>query len=208
MTILLVDDHIILRKSLKEIIKDEFPKCEFLEASNGLEALSIMKKETLSLVLMDITMPKMTGVDVLKEVQVLGLKVPIIILTMQPEDQYALQVLKAGAFGFLNKNSGTSEFIIAIKRVLTGKKYISDRIANILADAVGQKKVKDLHELLSERELQVLTLIAKGRTVSQIAEEIALSVNTVSTYRSRILHKMNLKNNAAIVRYAIDYNII
>lgn len=208
MKILLVDDHAILRKGLIEIIREEFPNCNFFEASNGIEGLSILRKETLSLALLDISMPELNGIEVLKQVKVLGIETPIIILSMQPEEQYALRVLKAGAYGYLNKDSAPNELINAVKKILEGKKYISSVITDLLADSIGQKNVTNLFELLSDRELQVLELIANGKSVSQIADEILLSVNTISTYRSRILQKLSLKNNAALVRYAIDHKII
>lgn len=208
MKILLVDDHAILRKGLIEIIKEEFPNCNFFEASNGVEGLSILRKETLSVALLDISMPELNGIEVLKQVKNLHIITPIIILSMQPEEQYALRVLKAGAYGYLNKDSAPNELVNAVKKVLQGKKYISNAIADLLADSVGQKKVTNLHELLSDRELQVLELIASGKSVSQIANEVLLSVNTISTYRSRILQKLSLKNNSALVRYAMDHKII
>lgn len=208
MKILLVDDHAILRKGLIEIIREEFPNCNFFEASNGIEGLSILRKETLSLALLDISMPELNGIEVLKQVKVLGIETPIIILSMQPEEQYALRVLKAGAYGYLNKDSAPNELINAVKKILEGKKYISSVITDLLADSIGQKNVTNLFELLSDRELQVLELIANGKSVSQIADEILLSVNTISTYRSRILQKLSLKNNAALVRYAIDHKIV
>ncbi len=207
MKILLVDDHAILRKGLIEILLDEFPTCTFLEASNGLDGLSIMREHTVSLALLDVSMPKLNGLEVLKQAKVLDIDTPIVILSAQPEEQYAIRALKAGAHGFLNKESTPDELIVAVKKVLSGKKYISPVLADILADGVGKKKVNELHELLSDRELQVLELIGKGKTVSEIANEVSLSVNTVSTYRSRILQKMNLKNNADLVRYAIANNI-
>jgi len=208
MKVLLVDDHVIIRKGLIEIIRKEFPNCIFMEASNGAEGLSVLRKETLSLALLDISMPELNGIEVLKQVKVLGIKTPIIILSMQPEEQYAMRVLKAGAKGYLNKETALNELVNAVKKVLDGKKYISDAIADLLTDSIGQKEVTHLHELLSDRELQVLELIANGKSVSQIADEVLLSVNTISTYRSRILQKLNLKNNTALVRYALDNGII
>ncbi len=207
MNILLVDDHAILRMGLIEILRDEYPDGVFLEASNGIEGLSILRNNEVSLALLDVAMPKLNGLEMLKQANVLEIDTPIIMLSAQPEEQYALRALKAGAYGFLSKDSPPEELLGAVKKVLSGKKYISSVLADMLVDAVGNKPVSALHELLSDRELQVLELIAKGKTVSEIAKEVSLSVNTVSTYRSRILQKMNLKNNAALVRYAIDHNI-
>ena len=209
MKILIVDDHAILRKGLIEILKDEFNgESEFIEASNGTEALTILRRRDLDIAILDISMPEMSGIEVLKQVKALGIKTPIIVLSMQQEDQYAIRVLKAGAFGFLNKDSAPTELITAIKKVIGGKKYISETIADLLAETAGSKQTDNLHNLLSDRELQVFQGIGTGKTVSEIADDIGLSVNTISTYRSRILQKLKLKNNASIVRYAIDHGMV
>jgi len=208
MKILLVDDHIIIRKGLLEILRREFSDCQFFEASNGIEALSHIKETKFSLALMDISMPKLSGIEVLKQVRALGIKTPIIILSMQPENQYAIRVLKAGAHGFLNKDSLPETLIKAAKRVLSGKKYISEMVADMLVDNVGVKKEGTLIELLSDREMEVFQLISSGKTLTEISNDMSLSVNTVSTYRSRILQKLGLKNNAMLIRCAIDNNII
>jgi DNA-binding NarL/FixJ family response regulator len=130
------------------------------------------------------------------------------MLSMHPEDQYALRVLKAGANGFLNKESATSELLAAVHKVLSGKKYITPSVAEKLAETLGEQKEENLHELLSDREMQVLQLIASGKTVSEVAEEISLSVNTISTYRTRILEKLNLHNNSELTRFALDNNLV
>jgi len=208
MKILIVDDHAILRKGLIEILRDNYKNAEFIEAANGIEALSILRKENLDVAVLDISMPELNGIEVLKQSKALEIKTPILILSMQDEGQYALRVLRAGAFGFLNKDSAPTELITAINKVLSGKKYISESIADILAESATNKAVDDQHELLSDRELQVLINLGQGKTVSEIGKEIGLSVNTVSTYRSRILQKLKLSNNAAIIRYAIDHNLV
>lgn len=209
MKILIVDDHAILRKGLIEILRDNYKDAEFIEAANGVEALSILRKEKdLDVALMDISMPELNGVEVLKQARALEIKTPILILSMQSEDQYALRVIKAGAFGFLNKNSAPNELIIAINKVITGKKYIPESIADILAQSASMRTVDNQYELLSDREMEVLQHLALGKTVSEIGIEIGLSVNTVSTYRTRILQKLNLANNAAIIRYAIDNKLV
>jgi len=208
MKILIVDDHTILREGLIRILTRAFPDCVFLEASNGIEALSILRREELCITLLDITMPELNGIDVLKQARALGVKTPIIMVSLLPEDKYAVRVLKAGAQGFLNKDSKPDIIIDAVKKVLSGDKYISNTILDILTNNLSQKPTNSLHELLSDRELQVLQLIGEGKPVSQIATEIGLSVNTISTYRTRILQKMNLKNNADLLRYAIDNNMV
>ncbi len=207
MKILIVDDHVILREGLILILRRAFPDFIFLEASNGVEALSILRKEELSLTLLDITMPELNGIDVLKQARSLGIETPIVMVSLLPEDKYAIRALKAGAQGFLNKDSKPDVIVGAVKKVLSGQKYISSEIADILANSLSHNSIDNLHELLSDRELQVLQLIAQGMAVSQIASEISLSVNTISTYRSRILQKMNLKNNADLLRYAIDNDL-
>jgi DNA-binding NarL/FixJ family response regulator len=208
MKILIVDDHAILRKGLIEILRDKYKDAEFIEAANGVEALTILRKETLDVALLDISMPELNGVEVLKQAKALEIETPILILSMQAEDQYALRVIRAGAYGFVNKDSAPKELITAIDKVLSGKKYISESIADILVESASKREVEDQHELLSDRELQVLQLIASGKSVSEIGTEIGLSVNTVSTYRSRILQKLKLNNNAAIIRYAIDNKLV
>jgi len=208
MKILLVDDHTIIRKGLLEILSKEYKDCEFFEASNGIEAISVLKQETLDIALMDISMPRLNGLEVLKQIKVLDIKTPIIILSMQPEDQYALRVLKAGAHGFLNKDSKPEIVLKAVHRVLSGKKYISEMVADMLVDNVGIKKEGSLIETLSDREMEVFQFISRGKTLTEISDEMSLSVNTISTYRSRIMQKLGLKNNASLIRYAIDNNIL
>ncbi|MBT8265345.1 MAG: response regulator transcription factor [Bacteroidia bacterium] len=206
-TILIVDDHAILRKGLIQLLEGDFQDYIFLEASNGIEALSVLRKEKVDLALLDIAMPKMNGIELLKQLEIHNISTPSIILSMQEEDQYALRVFKAGASGFLSKNSAPEILIKAIRKVLSGRKYISENVADILADNVNKKDVKNILDHLSNREIQVLQLIANGLIVSEIAKEIGLSVNTISTYRSRILKKLSLKNNAAIIKFAIDHNL-
>lgn len=208
MKILLVDDHIIIRKGLLEILRREFKDCEFLEASNGIEAISFLKHEDVSIALIDISMPKLNGLDVLKQANALEIKTPIIILSMQPENQYAIRVLKAGAYGFLNKDNSPDTIIKAVRRVLSGRKYISETVADILVDNVGVNKEGSLIESLSDREMEVFQFISRGKTLTEISEELTLSVNTISTYRTRVLQKLGLKNNAMLIRYALDNDIL
>ncbi|WGD33550.1 response regulator transcription factor [Olleya sp. YS] len=208
MKVLVVDDHIILRKGIIQILKNEFSIASFFEASNGIEALKILSKETLDIALIDISMPKLDGIEVIKQAKSSHISTPILILSMQPEDQYAIRVLKAGAFGFLKKNSHPEELIKAVKKILSGKKYISENVADMLVNTTSFKPVDSLVELLSDRELEVVRLMASGKSVKEIAQSISLSANTISTYRSRILQKLNLKNNASIVKFAVDNNIL
>ncbi|MBA4239783.1 MAG: DNA-binding response regulator [Sphingobacteriaceae bacterium] len=206
--ILIADDHAIVRKGLVQILQEEFPLAEIIEVSNGNEALDMVDKQIWDVILLDITMPGRNGIETLKQIRVNGIKAPVLMLSMHSEEQYAIRVLKAGASGFLSKLSATDELLIAVHRVLSGKKYITASVAEKLAESLGENENKSTHENLSDREMQVLQLIATGKTVSEIAEEISLSVNTISTYRARILEKLNLNNSAELTRYAIDNNLV
>jgi DNA-binding NarL/FixJ family response regulator len=208
MNILITDDHAIVRKGLILLLREEFPFAEITEASNSTEVLEKVKNKTWDIILLDISMPGRNGVDVLKQLRADSIKTPILMLSMHPEEQFALRVLKAGASGFLNKNSATEELIAAVHKVLSGRKYITPTLAEKLAESTLDANNKPLHESLSDREMQVFQLIASGKAVSEIAEEISLSVNTISTYRTRILEKLNLQNNAEITRYAIDNALV
>lgn len=204
MKILIVDDHAIVRKGLIQILLEEFPQSEITEISNGMEAMSAVRKQIWDLILMDISMPGKNGIEVLKQIRAEKIKAPVLILSMHSEEQYAVRSLRAGASGFLNKESATDELLNAVHKVLSGRKYITDAVAEILAENTTENSEKAPHELLSDREMQVLLCIAAGKTVSEIAKEISLSVNTISTYRSRILEKMNLQNNAELTRYVFE----
>jgi len=207
MKFLIVDDHVILRKGLLGILKKEFIDSSFFEASNGYEALAVLKDNDVDIVISDISMPDLNGVDLLKQLKAHQIKTPVIILSMLPEDQYAIRVMKAGAYGFLNKDCKPSELINAVNSVLSGKKHITPSISNLLVNTLGVKQIKNQHELLSDREMLVLHNIAKGKSLTDIANSLGLSINTVSTYRARIIKKLNLKNNSGIIRYAIDNNL-
>jgi DNA-binding NarL/FixJ family response regulator len=208
MKILIADDHAILRKGLIEILHESFPTLEYFEASNSTEVLQITRKETLDLILLDISMPGRNGLETLKQIRADGIQTPILILSVQSEDQYAIRVLKAGASGFLNKDSAPEELINAVNHILKGKKYISSNIVDKLAQSLSRPINQPLYETLSDRELQVLKYIASGKTVSEIGREISLAVNTISTYRARILDKLNLKNNAELTRYAFENSLV
>jgi DNA-binding NarL/FixJ family response regulator len=207
MKFLISDDHAIVRKGLKDLLHEEFPKAEFFEASNSHETIALVSSNVFDVILLDISMPGRNGMETLKQIRSMGIKSPVLMLSMHSEDQYAVRALRAGAHGFVNKESANEELLSAIHKVLNGKKYITDAVAEKLAEGVASPDVKSLHEMLSDREMQVLQQIASGKTVSEIAENISLSVNTVSTYRTRILEKLSLNNNAEITRYAIDNHL-
>lgn len=206
MKILIADDHAIVRKGLVGIIKNSFPSVQLTEVTNGIDVIhKIHAESNWDLILMDISMPGMNGIEAVKQLKSEGCKIPILILSMQPEDQYAVRVLKAGASGFVKKDASTEELIMAIEKVISGRKYISPSAAEMLADVMAHNHGDGaLHDQLSDREMQVLQLIASGKSVSEIAEMIFLSVNTISTYRSRILEKLSLNSNAELTRYAIE----
>ncbi|NCT19098.1 MAG: DNA-binding response regulator [Flavobacteriaceae bacterium CG_4_8_14_3_um_filter_34_10] len=208
MKVLFADDHAILRKGLIEILGEAYLGLHFFEASNGIEALQLIRKEPLDLILLDISMPGRNGLETLKQIRADGITTPVLILSVQPEDQYAIRVLRAGASGYLNKDSAPEELIKAVRQVMQGKKYISSQMAQNLAQSFSEPSDKPLYENLSDRELQVLQFIGKGKTVSEIAKEISLTVNTISTYRARILEKLHLHNNAELTRYAIDNHLV
>jgi len=197
-----------VRHGLKQILADEFKRSEFGEARNGQEALTRVWKEKWDVVILDITMPGRGGLEILKEIKKARPKLPVLVLSMHPEDQFAVRVLKAGASGYMTKESAPEELVGAIKKVLAGGRHISASLGEIMAAYITVKTEKPPHELLSNREFQVLRQIASGRTVSEIARELSLSVRTVSTYRSRILEKMGLKTNAELTHYAFQTQLV
>ncbi len=206
--ILIADDHIIVRKGLKQIISETSDMVVADEASNGQEVLDKVRKNGFDMILLDISMPGRTGLDILRELKTEKPKLPILVLSMYPEEQYAVRVLRAGASGYLTKESAPDELIAAIRKVSLGKKYVTPSVAERLAFDLDVDSEKPLHETLSDREYQVLCLIASGKTVGEIADKLSLSAKTISTYRARILEKMNMKNNAELTHYAIQHKLV
>lgn len=202
---LIADDHAIVRKGLVQILREEFPKAEITEVASSSQVMDEVDGQSWDVILLDISMPGRNGIETLKQIRTNGVRTPILMLSMHPEDQYALRALKAGASGFLNKETAPEELLAAVRLLLSGRKYITPSVAEKLTETISEKNA---HELLSDREMQVLQRIASGKTVSEIAVEIALSVNTISTYRTRILEKLNLNNNAELTRYALDNNLV
>jgi two-component system, NarL family, invasion response regulator UvrY len=203
MNILIVDDHAIFREGLKRILSDEFKAATFGEAGNATEALEQVWKKKWDLVLLDITMHGRTGVDVLKEIRNSASHLPVLILSGHPEEQYAVRVLRAGASGYLTKESAARELCNAVRKLLSGGKYISASLAEQLVEEI-QSPQRDLHDTLSNREYQVMLLIAAGKMPKEIGNELSLSAKTVSTYRSRIIEKLKVRNNAEIMRYVLE----
>src|SRR5213595_2297800 len=209
MKILLTDDHAVVRHGLKQILADEFRKASFGEARNAQEALKKIWKEDWDVVVLDITMPGRSGLEVLREIKKSKPKLPVLVLSMHPEGQFAVRVLKRGASGYMTKESAPEEVVGAIKKVLAGGRYVSPSLAEKLANYLsGGETQKQPQEKLSDREFQVLRLIASGKIVSEIAKELSLSVKTISTYRTRILEKMGLKNNAELMHYAMQHQLM
>lgn len=202
---LIADDHAIVRKGLVQILREEFSKAEITEVASSSQVMDEVDRQSWDVILLDISMPGRNGIETLKQIRTNGVRTPILMLSMHPEDQYALRALKAGASGFLNKETAPEELLAAVRLLLSGRKYITPSVAEKLTETITEKNA---HELLSDREMQVLQHIASGKTVSEIAVEIALSVNTISTYRTRILEKLNLNNNAELTRYALDNNLV
>ncbi len=206
--VLIADDHAILRKGLKEILSREFQDVVCGEAENAQQVLIQVAAHPWDIVILDITMPGRSGLDLLEDLARIKPKLPVLILSMHPEDQYGRRVLKAGAAGYMMKESAPEELIKAVKRVLAGGRYVSPALAEKLAYILGGDYVYPSHEALSVREFEVLRMIASGKTMGRIAEELHLSVATVSTYRARILEKLNLETNADLIRYALHNHLV
>ncbi len=206
--VIVVDDHAVVREGLKRIIAESGGMTVSGEAADGHEAMQVIKKEPCDVVLLDITMPNKSGLDVLKDLRAEQPRLPVLVLSMHPEDQYAVRVLRAGAAGYITKESAPAKLVQAIRKVVRGGKYVSPSLAEKLVYDLGTNTDKAPHEILSDREYQVLCMIASGKTVTQIAEELALSVKTISTYRVRILEKLQMNNNAEITRYAIKEGLV
>ncbi|MGD2096072.1 MAG: response regulator transcription factor [Desulfobacterales bacterium] len=206
--IIIADDHPIVRAGMKQIISEASNLVVADEADDGRKLLSKIREEHFDVVILDITMPHMDGLDVLKQLKIEKPRLPVIVLSVHPEDQYAVRVLKAGAAGYITKASAPDELINAIRKVCRGGKYISPSIAEKLAFQLDVDFKEMPHEALSDREYQVLCLLASGKTVTEIADELALSVKTVSTYRARILEKMDMKNNAELIHYAVQNKLV
>ena len=206
--ILIADDHTMFREGLKHILA-EYPDLVVAdEANNGQEVLDKIWKNNYDMVLLDITMPGMTGLEALKQLKNDKPKLPVLILSMHPEEQYAVRVLRAGASGYLTKESAPDELITAIRKISQGRKYITPSLAERLASEFEADSEKPLHDILSDREYQVLRMIAAGKTLKHIARELSLSIKTVSTYRTRIMEKMKMKTNAEVMHYVIKHQLL
>ena len=209
MKILITDDHAVIRRGLKQILLEEFPSAEICEATDAESAISQSISGNFDVIISDLSMPGRSGLDLVFHIRQHQSKTPVLILSMHPEEQYAIRALKAGAAGYLSKETAPEELVKAVNRVLQGRKYISASIADKLFDEIDQPaNEKPVHEQLSHREFDVFKLIAGGKSVSDISDQLTLSISTVSTYRARILTKMRMKSNAELTRYALEHKLI
>lgn len=210
MKFLLIDDHKIIREGLKQILLIHFPSSLFDECSNAEDVIQMITATEYNVVICDLSMGGRSGLDVVKQVKEIRPHLPVLILSMHPEEHYAMRALKAGAWGYLNKSAGAELLIPAIQRVLQGRKYISPYMAEQLANNIDGRKVNAgaLHERLSAREFDVFKLIVEGKSIADISQQLSLGASTVSTHRARILHKLDMKSNAEMVRYALENNLV
>jgi DNA-binding NarL/FixJ family response regulator len=208
MRIIIADDHAVVRKGLRQMLQEEFPSAYIVETADSDDLLNLVMREQWDVVISDISMPGRGGLEVLQQIHQEFPKLPVLILSVHPEDQYAIRVLKAGASGYLSKESAPGEVVNAVHRVLMGKKYITPSLADKLADSLDKDTEKLPHEFLSDREFEVFKLLAAGRSVSEIGEKLSLSSTTISTYRSRVMVKMNMKTNADLTLYAAENNLL
>ncbi len=206
--ILIADDHAIFRKGLKQIISDTSDMVVTDEANNGKEVMDKVRRNGDDIILLDISLPGRHGLDILKDIKSEKPDLPVLILSMYPEEQYAVRALRAGASGYLTKSSAPDELIKALRKVSLGKRYVSSSLAEKLASYLNSYEEKPLHEKLSDREYEVIRMLASGKRVKDIAEELSLSVKTISTVRTRILEKMNMKSTAEIIHYAIKHGLV
>lgn len=209
MRILIADDHAIVRRGMKQLLLEQYPFARIGEASNVEELISeIITHKDWDVVVCDMNMPGRSGLDAIMQIREIAPGLPVLIMSMYPEDQYALRVLKSGAAGYLTKETIHDDIVRAIETVIKGKRYITLSLAEKLAESVNSESGKPLHEVLSDREFDVFKLLASGKTITDIATQLSLSSTTVSTYRSRIMEKMKMKSNAELARYAIEARLI
>lgn len=204
---LIVDDHPIVRRGIRDLLLDEGGFSTIAESGNAAETLSAVCRDSWDLLILDVALPDKHGLEVLKEVKLLQPKLPVLMLSLYPEREFALRALKAGASGYLTKDQAPSELLAAVKEVMAGRRYITGSLANQLASYLDRGQPAAPHDLLSDREMEVLRLLGQGKTVSSIANELALSVKTVSTYRTRLLTKLELGKTAELVHYAIEHHL-
>jgi DNA-binding NarL/FixJ family response regulator len=206
--IIIADDHAIVREGLKQIVAEEKDMLVCGEAEDAATLMELLKKEKWSIVILDINMPGKSGLEALKDIKQFYPELPVLILSMFSEDQYGLRAIKAGASGYLKKVSAPTELVVAIRKIVSGRKYINSSLAEKLAESLGTEKNNFLHDKLSDREYQIMCNIALGKSAEEIAVELSLSINTIYTYRNRILEKMSMKSNVELTQYAIQNKLI
>lgn len=206
--VLIADDHAIIRQGLKQILSDTEDMEVSGEADGGIPAVQMIREHQYDVVLMDVSMPDRNGIDTLKLIKKEMPRLPVLMLSMHPEEQYAIRALRAGAAGYLSKQGAPEQLVTAIRQVASGKKFVSAAVAEELANAIGEDLERPPHEKLSDREYQTLVMISSGKTLTQIAEQLNLSVKTVSVYRARLLEKMKLRNNAELTHYGLKHGLV
>lgn len=206
--VLIIDDHALIRAGLKQVLQAGFGRVTTGEAQSATEAIDAVQAGDWDLAIMDITLPGRSGLDLLVEFKHLRPDMPVLVLSVLSEDEFAARVLKAGAAGFVHKESSAEELVKAVRKVLSGGKYVSSNFAEKLATHIAEPAVEAPHHKLSDREFQVLTMLAKGESLTQIGKILSLSIKTISTYRSRVLQKMELANNAELTRYALKHGLV
>jgi len=204
----MVDDHVIVREGIKRIIHDTKDISIVAEASNGEEALLLVPKLDLDLILLDISMPGKNGLQTLKEIKKIKSKIPVLMLSMHAEEQYAMRSIKAGASGYLTKDSASDKLVTAIRKIYTGRKYISPEVAELLVTDIYHEEDKHLHTLLSDREFEIFKFIINGETPKKIAKNLSISEKTISTYRSRVLKKLKMQTTTELIKYGINQKLI
>jgi len=205
---LVVDDHAVVRRGVRELLAEEFPDCEVVEAATGEDAVRTFAEGSWDLVVLDLAMPGRGGLDALKGIQHQRPQVPVLVLSAHAEDQYAIRALRAGARGYVTKQSASDELVLAARKLLAGTPYVSASLAEHLASLLTRTPERPPHETLSDREMQVFRMLAVGKSVKEIGAELALSDKTISTYRARVLEKMNLRSNAELMRYALRSGLV
>ncbi len=206
--ILVADDHAIVRQGLKQVLVEEFPDAYIEESSSGQGTLKTVQEHEWDVLILDIHFPDKNGLDILKEVKIFRPTLSVVVLSLYPEEQYGIRVLKAGGAAYLTKETAPSELVAAVRKVMKGGRYVSATLAEQLADNLAPQTPGPLHQSLSDRELEVLRHLSTGKTVTDIADLLALSVKTISTYRARLLEKLHLKTTADLIRYAVDHNLV
>lgn len=206
--ILIGDDHAVFRRGTKDVLQEHFAPIEVHEAKTGWEMATLASQGKWDAFIMDVTMPGKSGTDLLEHIHTLHPATPVLVFSMHSEESYAVRMIRSGASGYLNKATGLEELIAAVQAILAGKEFINPAVARCLVESMRAKEAGHLHEALSNREFQILRMLAQGESLKQIAQELCLSANTISTYRTRILQKLRMKTNAELTRYALEHALI